>query len=83
MEEGQKMGGDGFTPGTQRFAFGLFFCCCLLLAPKIMNVFSDPEPEPPRVACKSQIFLNPNLHLIFPSHWDLLGFNALFQVHRC
>jgi len=50
MEEGQKMGGDGFTPGTQRFAWCLFAICCCLLAPHVMKAFQDPEPEPPRVA---------------------------------
>jgi len=41
-----KMGADGFTPGTQRFAIGLFVGCLLLIAPKIL---SDPPPPPPKV----------------------------------
>jgi len=47
----EKMGGDGFTPGTQRFAYSLFVLCLLLLGYQIMK---EPAPEPPRVALTGQ-----------------------------
>ncbi|OXA40812.1 uncharacterized protein LOC110860465 [Folsomia candida] len=50
----EKMGGDGFTPGTQRFAWGLFIISLLLLGPHILKAFKDPEPEPPRVPFTGQ-----------------------------